>query len=42
MSLGYVVQVYPYVQIPKYLERLEITFKAWNKKDGGGEFNFDT
>lgn len=42
ISLGYVVQVYPYVLLPKDLERPEITFKAWNKKDGGGEFDFDT
>ena len=42
MSLGYVVQVYPYDLLHKYLERPEITFKAWNKKDGGGEFDFDT
>eukprot|EP00250_Pteridium_aquilinum_P008811 c18226_g1_i1 orf=963-2597(+) len=42
ISSGYVVQVYPYVLLPKDLERPEITFKAWNKKDGGGEFDFDT
>ena len=42
ISLGYVVQVYPYVLLPKYLERPKITFKAWNKKDGGEEFDFDT
>mgnify|MGYP002776101623 FL=1 len=42
ISLGYVVQVYPYVLLPRELERREITFKAWNKKNGGGEFDFDT
>lgn len=42
ISLGYVIQVYPYVLLPRDLERAEITFKAWNKKDGGGEFDFDT
>ena len=42
ISLGHVVQVYPYVLLLKYLERPRITFKAWNKKDGGGEFDFDT
>lgn len=42
ISSGYVVQVYPYVFLPRELERPEITFKAWNKKDGGGEFDFDT
>ena len=36
------VQFYPYVLLPKYLERPYITFKAWNKKDGGGELVFDT
>lgn len=42
VSLGYVIQVFPYVLPPRDLERAEITFKAWNKKDGGGEFDFDT
>ena len=42
ISLGYVVQVNPYVLLPYYLERPKITFKAWNKKDGGGKFDFDT
>lgn len=42
ISLGYVVQVYSYVLLPRELERPEITFKAWNKKSGGGEFDFDT
>lgn len=42
ISSGYVVQVYPNVLLPRDLERPEITFKAWNKKDGGGEFDFDT
>lgn len=42
ISSGYVVQVYPYILLPRELERPEITFKAWNKKDGGGEFDFDT
>lgn len=42
ISSGYVVQVYPYVFLPRELERPEITYKAWTKKDGGGEFDFDT
>ena len=42
ISLAYVVQVYPYVLLAKNLERPHINFKAWNKKDGGGEFDFDT
>lgn len=42
VSLGYVIQVFPYVLLPRDLERAEITFKAWNKRDDGGEFDFDT
>lgn len=42
VSLGYVVQVYPYIVFPRELERPEITFKAWNQKDGRGEFDVDT
>ncbi|KAH7314396.1 hypothetical protein KP509_21G001800 [Ceratopteris richardii] len=42
ISIGYVVQVYLYVLLPKDLGRPEITFKAWNKKDGRGEFDLDT
>eukprot|EP00250_Pteridium_aquilinum_P022244 c25332_g1_i1 orf=146-1666(+) len=42
ISSGYVVQVFPYVLLPRDLERAEITFKAWNMKAGGGEFDFDT
>lgn len=42
IASGYVVQVYPYILLPRELERPEITFKAWNKKAGGGEFDFDT
>ncbi|MCO5572565.1 hypothetical protein L7F22_026321 [Adiantum nelumboides] len=42
VSLGYAIQVYPFIVLPRDLERAEITFRAWNKKAGGGEFNFDT
>ncbi|MCO5605130.1 hypothetical protein L7F22_059310 [Adiantum nelumboides] len=42
VASGYVVQIYPYVLLPRELERPEITFKAWNKKTGGGEFDLDT
>eukprot|EP00249_Psilotum_nudum_P012442 c23787_g1_i1 orf=147-1688(+) len=42
VSSGYVVQVYPSIFLPRDLERPEITFKAWNKKDGGREFDMDT
>lgn len=42
ISLGYTVQVFPHIVFPRYLERSEITFKAWNHKDGKGEFDLDT
>ncbi|KAI5055622.1 hypothetical protein GOP47_0029143 [Adiantum capillus-veneris] len=42
ISLGYVVQVFPYVILPRELERPEITFKAWNSKQSRGEFDLDT
>lgn len=42
ISLGYVVQVFPYVLYPRELERPEITFKAWNSKQSRGEFDVDT
>ncbi|MCO5602272.1 hypothetical protein L7F22_056401 [Adiantum nelumboides] len=42
VSLGYVVQVFPYVILPRELERPEITFKAWNSKQSRGEFDLDT
>lgn len=42
ISLGYVVQVFPYVVLPRELERPEITFKAWNSKQSRGEFDLDT
>lgn len=42
VASGFAVQVYPYILLPRDLERPEITFKAWNKKAEGGEFDFDT
>ena len=42
ISLIYVIQVYSYVLLPRDLESQRLTFKTWNKKDGGGEFDFDT
>eukprot|EP00250_Pteridium_aquilinum_P022245 c25332_g2_i1 orf=212-1735(+) len=42
ISLGFVVQVFPYVLFPRELERPEITFKAWNSKGSRGEFDLDT
>ncbi|KAL6003709.1 hypothetical protein ACLOJK_004255 [Asimina triloba] len=42
VSLGYVVQVFPNVMLPRELERSEQTFSAWNKLSGRNEFDFDT
>lgn len=42
ISLGYVVQVFPYILLPRDLERPEITFKAWNLKESRGDFDLDT
>ncbi|XP_078447812.1 beta-1,3-n-acetylglucosaminyltransferase radical fringe protein, putative (DUF604) [Wolffia australiana] len=42
VSLGYVVQVFPYVVLPRDLERSEITYIAWNYMGGKNEFDFDT
>ncbi|KAJ4784165.1 hypothetical protein LUZ62_035411 [Rhynchospora pubera] len=42
VSLGYVVQVYPTVVLPRDLERSEVTYTAWNKLGHRNEFDFDT
>ncbi|KAF9604303.1 hypothetical protein IFM89_005629 [Coptis chinensis] len=42
VSLGYVVQVHPYIVLPRELERAEQTYSAWNKISHPNEFNFDT
>ncbi|KAF9603748.1 hypothetical protein IFM89_037834 [Coptis chinensis] len=42
VSLGYVVQVYPYIVLPRELERAEQTYSAWNKISHPNEFDFDT
>ncbi|KAH9298188.1 hypothetical protein KI387_029870, partial [Taxus chinensis] len=42
VSMGYVVQVFPKIVYPRVLERPELTFKAWNKKEYAAEFDFDT
>eukprot|EP01018_Ginkgo_biloba_P007431 Gb_31866 [translate_table: standard] len=42
VSMGYVVQVFPKMVLPRELERPERTFKAWNKRDRGEDFDFDT
>uniref|UniRef100_A0A0D3HFM6 Uncharacterized protein n=1 Tax=Oryza barthii TaxID=65489 RepID=A0A0D3HFM6_9ORYZ len=42
VSLGYVVQVYPYVLLPRELERSERTYIAYNRMSQRTEFDFDT
>ncbi|XP_038687673.1 uncharacterized protein LOC119987033 [Tripterygium wilfordii] len=42
VSLGYVVQVFPSIVLPRELERSEKTFSAWNKINQQKEFDFDT
>ncbi|KAA8525062.1 hypothetical protein F0562_007074 [Nyssa sinensis] len=41
VSLGYVVQVFPYIVLPSELERSEQTYSAWNKISHRNEFDFD-
>ncbi|XP_072988771.1 uncharacterized protein [Typha latifolia] len=42
VSLGYVVQVFPNIVLPRDLERSEQTYIAWNKIGHKNEFDFDT
>ncbi|KAG0493673.1 hypothetical protein HPP92_004667 [Vanilla planifolia] len=42
VSVGYVVQVFPTIVLPRELERSEITYTAWNKIGHRFEFDFDT
>ncbi|KAF6156795.1 hypothetical protein GIB67_033264 [Kingdonia uniflora] len=42
VSLGYVVQVFPNIVLPRELERSEQTYAAWNKITHRHEFDFDT
>ncbi|KAG8084144.1 hypothetical protein GUJ93_ZPchr0010g10650 [Zizania palustris] len=42
VSLGYVVQVYPNVLLPRELERSERTYIAYNRMNHRTEFDFDT
>lgn len=42
VSLGYVVQVFPNIVLPRELERSEVTYTAWNKIRQRNEFDFDT
>ena len=41
ISLGYVVQVFPSVLLPRDLERAELTFSAWNGIRHPSEFDLD-
>ncbi|XP_026397903.1 uncharacterized protein LOC113293495 [Papaver somniferum] len=42
VSLGYVVQVFPNIVLPRELERSEQTYSAWNRLRHRSEFDFDT
>ncbi|KAJ0049457.1 hypothetical protein Pint_14959 [Pistacia integerrima] len=42
VSLGYVVQVYPNIVLPRDLDRSEKTYSAWNRISNRNEFDFDT
>ncbi|KAL4348617.1 hypothetical protein GQ457_17G022960 [Hibiscus cannabinus] len=42
VSLGYVVQVFPNIVLPRELERSEHTYVAWNKLGHQQEFDLDT
>lgn len=42
VSLGYVVQVFPNIVLPRELERSEQTYSAWNRLGHRNEFDFDT
>ncbi|KAJ4959655.1 hypothetical protein NE237_019565 [Protea cynaroides] len=42
VSLGYVVQVFPNIVLPRDLERSEQTYSAWNRNSHRTEFDFDT
>ncbi|CAA7059264.1 unnamed protein product [Microthlaspi erraticum] len=41
ISLGYVVQVFPNILLPRDLERAELTFSAWNGIKQPNEFDLD-
>ncbi|KAL4187965.1 hypothetical protein AMTRI_Chr09g21510 [Amborella trichopoda] len=42
VSLGYAVQVFPSIVLPRELDRAEQTFLAWNRLGHRNEFDFDT
>ncbi|KAK6941844.1 Protein of unknown function DUF604 [Dillenia turbinata] len=41
VSLGYVVQLFPHIVLPRELERAELTYSAWNKIRNRNEFDLD-
>ncbi|KAK6945310.1 Protein of unknown function DUF604 [Dillenia turbinata] len=41
VSLGYVVQLFPHIVLPRELERAELTYSAWNKISNRNEFDLD-
>ncbi|RRT79544.1 hypothetical protein B296_00025157, partial [Ensete ventricosum] len=42
ISLGYVIQVFPSIVLPRELDRSERTYAAWNKLNSRNEFDIDT
>lgn len=42
VSMGYVVQVFPKIILPRELDQPERTFKAWNKRDRAEDFDINT
>jgi hypothetical protein len=40
--MGYVVQVFPKIILPRELDQPERTFKAWNKRDRAEDFDINT
>ncbi len=42
ISLGYVVQVFPEIILPRLLTTVETSFTAWNHNNHALEFSFDT
>ncbi|CAM6111120.1 unnamed protein product [Calypogeia fissa] len=42
ISLGYVVQVFPQIILPRMLQRPMRTFSAWNRVNDALQFTFDT
>ncbi|RZR72631.1 hypothetical protein BHM03_00015229 [Ensete ventricosum] len=42
ISLGYAIQVFPSIVLPRELDRSERTYAAWNKLNSRNEFDIDT